>query len=458
MSTEVINQLLSGEIPTDFNWNHQMSPGILMPDTIPAEITQHQASRVQLLSECLRDGLHGVSDYPSASKMIEYVSLLHELGIKTMTVGIFPGEGNKVDRTIKSLLEKMAKQYPDIVPNVLCLATQASLDWLGDCKKINPKLEAVVFIGTAPSRMLVEEWNQDFVLRQMGWAVKEATVKHNVRVIGATEHTTQTPPDFLKKIIQTQVENGAQYFCIADTIGIARPVGAYRIVQFVKQTLKDLQAEHVLVDWHGHDDKGHGLDNALTAIKAGADRVHVVAQGRGERAGNTRMEGILLNINDVLTDAGRNMPYNLKILSKALSLYDEITHSEQEQHGMMSRRAFTTSLGIHAAAIYKCKQLAEEARSLGHDTLADNLNKMSRTIYSAVDPHDVGREFEITISPWSSEKTVRLAYMIMGHDPDSLKHEKIEEILVTAKALGRELTKKEFIDLLDGSNGHRSGE
>ena len=46
----------------------------------------------------------------------------------------------------------------------------------------------------------------------------------------------------------------------------------------------------VKLDWHGHDDRGLGLANALTAIQAGVERVHATALGVGERVGNTPLE------------------------------------------------------------------------------------------------------------------------------------------------------------------------
>lgn len=452
MSVEIINKLLNGELPRDFGWNNQPHPNIRIYKSIPAEPTPAQALKTEVLSECLRDGLHGVKDYPTSSQMLEYVAALEELGINTMTVGIYPGEKNKVDTTIKTLLRLMRDQHPNLIPNVLCLATEGSLKWLGECKLINPKLNAVVFMGTAPSRLLVEEWSQNFVLKQLAWAVETATIKHEVDVIGATEHTTQTPPEFLRKIIQTQVEHGAKYFCIADTIGIARPLGTFRIVKYVKKVLNEIGANNVKVDWHGHQDKENSLSNALTAISAGADRVHVVARGRGERAGNTSLEGILINLTDVLNEANIQSPWRMEKISSILSLYDTITNMTAPSHGLLASRSHTTSLGIHTAAIIKAKALAAEAKELGHLDLAKDLDSMARQIYSAIDPHLVGKDHTITISPWSGTSTVKLAYLAIGGHIDDLRTEVIEKVLDTAKGLGRELTLDEFIKL---TNNHK---
>ena len=52
----------------------------------------------------------------------------------------------------------------------------------------------------------------------------------------------------------------------------------------------------VKVDWHGHQDRGLGVTNALWALEAGAHRVHACALGIGERVGNTPMDQLLVNL------------------------------------------------------------------------------------------------------------------------------------------------------------------
>jgi len=50
------------------------------------------------------------------------------------------------------------------------------------------------------------------------------------------------------------------------------------------------------IDWHGHNDRGFALENAIWALEHGADRVHATALGIGERVGNVAMELLLMNM------------------------------------------------------------------------------------------------------------------------------------------------------------------
>ena len=75
------------------------------------------------------------------------------------------------------------------------------------------------------------------------------------------------------------------------------------------------RARDVGIDWHGHNDRGLALENALWAFEFGADRVHGTGLGIGERVGNAQMELILLNLkllgqleDQDLTQAPRVLP------------------------------------------------------------------------------------------------------------------------------------------------------
>ena len=50
------------------------------------------------------------------------------------------------------------------------------------------------------------------------------------------------------------------------------------------------------LDWHGHNDRGLALANALAAGSAGATRLHGCAAGIGERVGNTAIDQLLVNL------------------------------------------------------------------------------------------------------------------------------------------------------------------
>jgi len=439
-----LTSILNGKLPTDFNWNNDPHQMTSIPKYISAEPSTKQLKKIEIICEGLRDGIHGCKKHPSVSEMLDYIDCASQLGIREMTVGIYTGQG-KIDEKTKNLLKLMRKKYPTISPTVLSLASEDSIKWAKRCHNINPSLKTLVFIGSSPSRMIAEGWDKKTIIDRLAVSISNAS-KAGLFVIGATEHTTQTPPDFLKQIIKIQIRNGAKTFCIADTIGITRPNGACRIVKFVKKTLKEINKPNIPIEWHGHNDMALAVQNTLSAVSAGAKRIHLVPWGIGERAGNTSLESFLFICTQIFQNNGTVPPWKLTVLSKLLKTYAKITDNSIPDYGCMGRRAFNTSLGLHAAAMLKLNYMAQEAKQAGLKKLAEKLETMARKVYIAEDPTKFGRKVKIRISHWSGKHTLELWAILRGIK--KIDSKKIEEILTRAKNLQKELTDKEILSII----------
>jgi len=68
------------------------------------------------------------------------------------------------------------------------------------------------------------------------------------------------------------------------------------MISYIRKVLRDAKIGHVKVDFHGHNDRGLSVWNAISAIAAGADRIHGTALGIGERVGNAPMDQLLVNL------------------------------------------------------------------------------------------------------------------------------------------------------------------
>lgn len=453
MITEIVNKSQGLVIPTDFNWNTDRHSATRIPKSLPAEISPQQASKVYLVSECLRDGLHGAARYPSPSEMIDYIHHLASFGIRRVTVGIYSGDDNKIDKTVRIVLKRMEEELPEVTPRVLSLTTDKSLNWLIDCKQINSKLEAIIFRGTAPARQFVEGWTESAILRDLSHATERAT-NEGVNVIGAVEHATQTHPSMLRRVITTQIEHGAIAFCLADTIGLARQSGAFRIVKYADKVLSQLGSPAAL-EWHGHRDKGNAKETADAAIKANMQRdigIHVVSGGIGERAGNLDLGEFALNLVDVVEESGGNCDWKLEELISLQRLYYHISGEPEPSHGVAGTKSGHTALGIHSAAIRKAREMARTAQAEGNESLAKQLLRLSRRIYSSVDQERIGGKTTIGVSPFSGAANVQEFYESMGGDPKKLTPQKIEYVLSVAKELGCELTEPDLKRLLNGNH------
>jgi 2-isopropylmalate synthase len=243
-----------------------------------------------------------------------------------------------------------------------------------------------------------------------------------------TEDTTRATPDQVRALYATAIEAGAKRVCVCDTCGHATPNGVKRLVSYVAGIAKELNPA-VGVDWHGHRDRGMGLVNALAALEAGATRVHATALGIGERAGNTEMDLLLVNLRLLgLIDNDLTMLGDyVKLAAKATGV--EVAHN----YPVFGKDAFETGTGVHASAVIK-------AFKKGDVWLANR-------VYSGVPADLVGLEQVIGVGPMSGRSNVTYFLEKRGVAPTE---EVVARVLERAKGSKRLLTEAEVLAAAKG--------
>jgi D-citramalate synthase len=104
---------------------------------------------------------------------------------------------------------------------------------------------------------------------------------------------------------------------------------------------------HLHFDFHAHNDYDLGVSNALEALKAGADGLHLTINGMGERAGNAPMASTIAVINDFLpaVEVGVNEKV-LYTVSKLVENFSGVMIPANKP--IIGANVFTQTAGIHA--------------------------------------------------------------------------------------------------------------
>ncbi len=240
----------------------------------------------------------------------------------------------------------------------------------------------------------------------------------------------------LASLFKNAIEHGARRLCICDTVGHATPDGVRSLLGWVRGLIAGLGMEgQVGVDWHGHNDRGLGVVNALAAFRYGADRVHGTVLGVGERVGNAALDQILVNLRLLGTLPPER---DLRKLVELAQLVARACHVPiPYNYPVLGSDAFRTATGVHAAAIIK-------AERKGDAFLADR-------IYSSVPAELFGRTQEIEIGPMSGESNVIYWLRRHGIDPDS---QIVKKIFNLAKTTNRMLESSEILAFLRDSSSH----
>lgn len=383
----------------------------------------HQKT-VALHDETLRDGLQSAYvRHPSTQEKLDLIRLMDHLGIDSVDLGL-PGAGEQAKRECMVLARSIADEKMRIRPSV---AARTHLDDVVPSLEVAQyagiPVELMVFIGSSPIRMLAEEWDLQFLLTRSHQAIRAAR-DAGLPVTLATEDTTRSRPDVLYRLFVNAVDAGTDRLCICDTVGHAMPDGIRVLLRFVLDLVKGMGAD-VKVDWHGHNDRGIALSNALWAVVWGADRLHGCALGVGERAGNTSMDRMIMNLRLMgILEESRDVSRLLEYCQKAS---DILGFPVPWNYPLAGRDVFRTQTGVHAAAVIK-------ARKKGDAYLADR-------IYSGVPAGMFGRRQEICIGPMSGASNVTQVLADLGLDATEVR---VQALLKRAKAENRILDDEEI--------------
>ncbi len=400
-----------------FDWNEFDRRGRIIPKGI------------EFFDETLRDGLQNpsVTDPPLEKKL----ELLHEmaaLGIHAADIGL-PGSSKRAfDDCLRMCREVSDHRLPLKVAFAGRTVVADILPMIEISQQAGMPIEVYTFIGSSPIRQFAEDWDLDLILRRSAEAI-DVGVKAGLEIAYVTEDTTRSRPEVLSALFKMAIDHGASRLCLCDTVGHSTPDGVRNLIAFTKSVIAGAGAgASVKIDWHGHNDRGLALVNAIWALECGAHRVHGTALGIGERVGNAAMELILLNLKllGLLEDQDLK-----RLLSYCTKAADALGWSIPINYPLVGRDAFRTSTGVHAAAIIK-------AKNKGDAWLADR-------VYSGVPAGMFGREQEIGVGYMSGASNVNFWLRHRGIEPTPAR---VEAVLQRAKGQQHNLTDEEIHEAL----------
>jgi len=346
--------------------------------------------RVEVHDETLRDGIQCPSVHdPDIETKKNVVRLLSRVGVDSTNVGL-PGAGPRAVDDSQALVELIRDEGLPIRPGCAARTHPNDIQPIIDIsKRTGVAVEAMMFLGTSPIRMYTEKWDEAKLEELTRNAVRLA-VDAGIPASFVTEDTVRSNPTTLRRLFTAAVEEGADRLVLCDTVGHSTTNGVFNLVQWTHNLLLGLGVrERVRLDWHGHNDRGFALPNALYAIEAGVDRVHGTVLGVGERVGNTPLDLLLVNLK--LLDAETADLHDLGELVDLISVGCKWPVSPN--YPVFGKDAFRTGTGVHAAAVVK-------AVNRGDNWLADR-------VYSGVPASWFGREQEIDIGHQSGLSNIR---------------------------------------------------
>ena len=232
----------------------------------------------------------------------------------------------------------------------------------------------------------------------------------------SAEDATRSDHDFLCRVVEAAIAQGATTINLPDTVGYATPEEIREFFEEIRGRVPN--ADRVVFSTHCHDDLGLAVANSLAAVQGGVRQVECTINGIGERAGNASLEEFVMALR-VRQD---RLPYDTAIQSEKLfeasQLLSQLTDEPvQSNKAIVGRNAFAHEAGIHQDGMLKDSRTYEIMRPqdvgqkaeqlvLGRHSGRHAVLRRCETIGFALTPDELGHVYHAVITMGEHRKSI----------------------------------------------------
>ncbi len=173
----------------------------------------------------------------------------------------------------------------------------------------------------------------------------------------------RSDPDFLCRVLEDVIAEGATTINIPDTVGYAVPELYGKFILDLRQRIPN--SDKAIWSVHCHNDLGMAVANSLAGVQiGGARQVECTINGLGERAGNCSLEEIVMAVKtrkdyfglDVGVDPSQIVPVS-RLVSQTTGFV------VQPNKAVVGANAFAHASGIHQDGVLKARDTYEIMRA-----------------------------------------------------------------------------------------------
>ncbi len=298
--------------------------------------------KIEIMDTTLRDGEQTSSVSFSASEKLTIAKLLLE-ELKVDRIEIASARVSEGElQAVKDVTEWAAEnEYLNAVEVLTFVDNGVSIDWMIEA---GAKVQNLLTKGSLNhlTYQLKKTSNQHFKEIENAIEIaKKNDIETNI-YLEDWSNGMRNSKDYVYEFLAFLATQDIKRIMLPDTLGILTPAESYAFVSEIKTKYPDLH-----FDFHAHNDYDLGVSNAMEALKAGADGLHLTVNGMGERAGNAPMASTIAVINDFMPEL--EVGVNEKVLftvSKLVENFSGIMIPANKP--VIGANVFTQTAGIHA--------------------------------------------------------------------------------------------------------------
>ncbi len=219
------------------------------------------------------------------------------------------------------------------------------------------------FIATSPLHMEKKlRMTPDQVYEQARSAVRFAR-NLVADVEFSPEDGYRSDPDFLCRVLEAVIEEGATTINVPDTVGYAIPELYGSFLKTLRERIPN--SDKAVWSVHCHNDLGMAVANSLAGVKiGGARQIECTINGLGERAGNCSLEEVVMAIRTRKDYFGLEVGIDTRHILAASRMVSQTTgFVVQPNKAVVGANAFAHASGIHQDGVLKARDTYEIMRA-----------------------------------------------------------------------------------------------
>ena len=312
------------------------------------------ADKLFIFDTTLRDGEQSPGASMTKDEKLRIARQLERMRVDVIEAG-FAASSNGDFEAVKAIAEVIRES------TVCSLARANDRDIARAAEALKGAARSRIHTFIATSELHMEKklrMTRDQVLEQARLAVRFArNLTDDVEF--SPEDGYRSDMDFLARVVEAVIAEGARTINIPDTVGYAIPELYGNFIKTLRERVPN--ADKAVWSVHCHNDLGMAVANSLAGVMiGGARQVECTINGLGERAGNCSLEEVVMALKTRRDYFGLDVGIDATQIVPASRMVSQTTgFVVQPNKAVVGANAFAHASGIHQDGVLKARDTYE---------------------------------------------------------------------------------------------------
>ncbi|MDH4377035.1 MAG: 2-isopropylmalate synthase [Ramlibacter sp.] len=316
------------------------------------------SDKIIIFDTTLRDGEQSPGASMTRDEKLRIARQLERLKVDVIEAG-FAASSNGDFEAVQAI----ANAIKDSTVCSLARANDRDIARSAEALKGANRARIHTFIATSPLHMEKKlRMTPDQVFEQ---AVQSVRFARNLcaDIEFSAEDGSRSEIDFLCRVFEAVIREGATTINVPDTVGYAVPEQYGEFIRSLRERIPN--SDKAIWSVHCHNDLGMAVANSLAGVKiGGARQIECAINGLGERAGNCSFEEVVMSLKTRRDFFGLDVGIDTQHIVAASRMVSQTTGFViQPNKAVVGANAFAHASGIHQDGVLKARDTYEIMRA-----------------------------------------------------------------------------------------------